>query len=475
MSEFGGGMTLPSREAENLVRLAVEFLICVILTLTLATTWLIEPFIVPSGSMATTLLGSHRQATCPTCGWEFPLGAEFDSPPERVRCPNCQALVGPGHQTPVGWGDRVLVAKNLFRFRRPRRWEVAVFRRPGNASRTYVKRVVGLPGERVSIRHGEVYIDGRLQRKALPTQRALGILLHDNAFLPKNISAWRPESAASAWQGSQSWKFEPTAQQEETLDWLVFRHETRSLYDQIETVEQPPLDVHFYNQLRSGRAVEQLSPVADLRFTCQIQREGSGKLLCKASDGREEFFLRLDFAERSGELFRQGELIQSQTVRPLPNRAKFTLEVSLVDRQFLCAMDGELIFAPWAMQFREPPERVGTRPFALAAEQMRLQLSELKVWRDTYYTQPPELPSAEPEVLWNWETTREYRLGDDEYFVLGDNSAYSEDSRYWPEGPGVPHRLLVGKPILVHLPNGWIQWQERWFQVPAWRRIRYIR
>ncbi|MGD9635086.1 MAG: signal peptidase I [Pirellulales bacterium] len=42
-----------------------------------------------------------------------------------------------------------------------------------------------------------------------------------------------------------------------------------------------------------------------------------------------------------------------------------------------------------------------------------------------------------------------WRLGPREYFVLGDNSAVSDDSRSWPTGPGLDAKLLVGRPIGV--------------------------
>jgi Signal peptidase, peptidase S26 len=48
-------------------------------------------------------------------------------------------------------------------------------------------------------------------------------------------------------------------------------------------------------------------------------------------------------------------------------------------------------------------------------------------------------------------TRSEYRLPADEYFVLGDNSANSQDSREW-DVPGVPERYFLGKPFLIHQP-----------------------
>jgi signal peptidase I len=65
------------------------------------------------------------------------------------------------------------------------------------------------------------------------------------------------------------------------------------------------------------------------------------------------------------------------------------------------------------------------------------------------------------------------RLGPDEYFVLGDNSPISNDSRFWPEGAAVRSKLLLGKPFLVHVP-GWnlpAPWPAG---VPDPRKIRYI-
>jgi signal peptidase I len=43
----------------------------------------------------------------------------------------------------------------------PERGDVVVFRWPGDISETWVKRVVGLPGERVQMRHGQLFINGQ--------------------------------------------------------------------------------------------------------------------------------------------------------------------------------------------------------------------------------------------------------------------------------------------------------------------------
>jgi signal peptidase I len=77
------------------------------------------------------------------------------------------------HCAPPGRGclgtssDRILAASIVYDFRAPARGDIVVFKAPQLAKArcqeggTFVKRIVGLPGERISERHGLVYVDGR--------------------------------------------------------------------------------------------------------------------------------------------------------------------------------------------------------------------------------------------------------------------------------------------------------------------------
>jgi signal peptidase I len=67
----------------------------------------------------------------------------------------------------AGHSDRVVANRFIYRFRDPERGEIVVFHAPATTLEacsekgTFVKRIVGLPGEVVSERNGIVYIDGR--------------------------------------------------------------------------------------------------------------------------------------------------------------------------------------------------------------------------------------------------------------------------------------------------------------------------
>lgn len=55
-------------------------------------------------------------------------------------------------------GDYLIIDEISYRFRAPDRGEVIVFKYPENPSQRFIKRIVGLPGETVEIRNGEITI-----------------------------------------------------------------------------------------------------------------------------------------------------------------------------------------------------------------------------------------------------------------------------------------------------------------------------
>ena len=95
-----------------------------------------QPFRVPTSSMSPTLVCARGNPGCT---------ASFD--------------------------QRVVVARIVYDFRNPRRGEIAVFHAPPAARSAcpeggiFLKRVIGLPGDVVSERHGYVYVDGRRLRE----------------------------------------------------------------------------------------------------------------------------------------------------------------------------------------------------------------------------------------------------------------------------------------------------------------------
>lgn len=70
--------------------------------------------------------------------------------------------VGDSMKPAISNGDAVLVNRLVYNAVNPKRGDLIVFKPKGNEnSHSYIKRVIGLPGETVEIKDGEVYINGK--------------------------------------------------------------------------------------------------------------------------------------------------------------------------------------------------------------------------------------------------------------------------------------------------------------------------
>jgi signal peptidase I len=80
-------------EQKDAFRETVETVVFVVVLVLLLKAFMAEAFVIPTGSMATTLLGYHRTIECPECGFRFPLNTsrqvEDNQPITGCRCPNC--------------------------------------------------------------------------------------------------------------------------------------------------------------------------------------------------------------------------------------------------------------------------------------------------------------------------------------------------------------------------------------------------
>jgi signal peptidase I len=182
-----------------------------------------EAFVIPTGSMAPTLMGRHKDVICAKCGFAYQAGASIEVD-ERTSsqgvlqrsvvatmCPICRHqmaldLASEANQASFN-GDRILVSKFTYDFSNPKRWDVIVFKYPGNAKQNYIKRLVGLPNETVLIKHGDIFVkkpgdEGfRIARKPDHKLQAMLQIVDDTKHIPQDLidigwpSRWQPWAA----------------------------------------------------------------------------------------------------------------------------------------------------------------------------------------------------------------------------------------------------------------------------------------
>ena len=410
---------------------------------------LIKPVRVASGSMAESLLGPHFEVTCGDCGFAFACDADHPPAGGMAVCPNCGYRRSGVAQDEVVPGQRVLIDRSAAFLRRPRRWQVFAFRSPDDADSLSVKRIVGLPGEHVEIRQGDIYIDGRIARKSLDELRPMAIEVHDSARVPTRGESlprrWQADSSETAWRTTQrGFVFHAdgdesgggdVAHGEGEFDWLTYHHWRTFALPAYRTEESPIVDSYAFNQSASSPPVA----VGDLYLTCRLEMAPGSCMAIRGHDGRSTFVVELACDEYRVRLVRDESVLREAALGTNPCDRPVTIEFALCDRQVLLAIDGRSVLAE-RYDAVDRPFSPTARPLALGVAEGTVRIERLQVLRDVYYLDPSGLD-------YGWSPDP---LADNEWLVMGDNPAVSRDSRQWSRA-GLPRNLLVGKVLPFRL------------------------
>ncbi len=523
-------------------RETVESIVIALVLAFLFRTFEAEAFVIPTGSMATTLLGRHKDVECPECGIDFTVNAsdEVDragrllEPSRRSTviggvCPNCNLKVSFLNSqgdviVPSYKGDRILVSKQAYALEDPRRWDVVVFRYPHGAATNYIKRLVGLPNETVKISQGEVFVqseDGNsysIARK--PPEKVAALLrgVHNNDHVPANLreQGWPPRWSAldssgkstedSVWLSDDGHRTFMLKQAPNNIVWLGYHNipAPGEAWDAAElglslTAEmaQPQLitdrlaynssitEFEDYGDLNESRG---LHWVGDLAVECTVnveQSEPDGSLTLLLVEGGRRFICELDLNAATAQLSIEGRRDFAPTAETVDlTQGRHRLRFANVDDQLLLWIDNRLVQFEEATSYagfgRTVPTIEDLKPVRIGAKAATLAIEHLEVKRDIYYiadrqsrltdytTLPFSVsneleiaqffsnPQAWPAVFGQQMRTIEFSLESDQFFVLGDNSARSQDGRLWSGGEHFFDRdLIIGKALMIYWPHAW--------------------
>jgi signal peptidase I len=396
--------TTSSSDWSRTIRETVESVAIAFALAFLFKTFEAEAFVIPTGSMAPTLMGRHKDVICPECGYRYSASgsdeADHDGNIKRrsdgaidtqaqvvaCTCPICRYTmpVDPLDPEAVGRkanpsysGDRIWVSKVPYQLMEPRRWDVIVFRFPEEAETYYIKRLIGLPNETVKIFHGDIYTKGVgdadfvIQRKPPDKVRAMAQVVHDNDFVSPALVKhdWPPrwqtrsdEAGPGAWQMSddeRSYDADGTAAGE---TWIRYEHLVPSDGDWRAMDEgrwspgqrpRPQLITDFYafntRVLRGeyGPAASMLGLhwVGDLMVDCALDvRSDSGTVLLDLVKGGRHFRCDFDVASGTAELSIDGLDDWRRTAQTSVRGAgKHRVMFANIDRQLMLWVDDKVV------------------------------------------------------------------------------------------------------------------------------------
>ena len=500
-----------------------------------------EAFVIPTGSMAPTLMGRHKDVVCPKCGYAFRASASNEVEQDtnklkqdrgemiaRCTCPMCRYPIrvgrpNPEHKTYASYhGDRILVAKFPYRFAEPERWDVVVFKYPGQARTNYIKRLVGLPGETVRIHRGDVYIkkpgEDEFKIATKPDRQLEAVLqpVYDDDYIGPLVSQdgwpqrWMSEPP-DGWKAEEGGRIFQTDGSISTA-WLRYQHIVPSAEDWEDAEEgaslkershRPQLisDFTAYNTAEPRKSQIGSATglgyhwVGDLAVDCTLNvLKDGGTVVLQLVEGGRYFECILEVETGKATLSIDGEKEYHPTAQtPVHGPGTYHIMFSNIDDELRLWVDGRRIeFDPGKTSYAElgdlgnlKPTHADLSPVGIASEGAAVRISHLRVRRDLYYIAPGpasiydrlldytgpgsdslarELGREEGVAAFmqdpdRWKNlgfeTIEFPLKEDQFFMLGDNSAASKDGRLWGPEYFVDRDLLIGKAVFIYWPHSW--------------------
>lgn len=503
-----------TQRADETVKETFESIIIAFILAFVFRAYVVEAFVIPTGSMAPTLLGAHLRVKCDQCGYEFETdwpkastaGDNVTRMPVELQqvvapaCPMCRYRNFAEAGTRPYSGDRILVQKYIYAVSEPQRWDVVVFKNPTLPDENYIKRLVGLPGEALHIFEGNIYVQPldaagepagpwQIARKTVrpEVQTAVWQPIYHSQYIPLDGG----QSAVNP-QRTVPWSVPWVADQPD--DWLI---ENRRSYTYTgESTGQIRFNfdaqgrrnlwpnIYPYNQFHGEGEFE---PIEDIRLALVVEPQRPGlsvalsttaRMDALASDAAQNVLraiidadgqLRLEVLNQSGQVSRE---LASVQLDPLPARRNTAIELWYVDQEASVWVEGEPVLR---VPFDLSMEQLLARPQAQFLPDVSVTVSggpatlhRVQLDRDIYYSSTnPNGMQARGGLERTPRPALPVLIGPDEFFCMGDNSPLSHDSRFWDQvdpwvrqllfqGQArygmVPREMMMGRAFFVYFP-----------------------
>ena len=513
------------------VRETVESIVIAFVLAFLFRTFEAEAFVIPTGSMAPTLMGQHKDINCPQCGFGFQVGVKED-PSQQIygcTCPNCRYDITFSRDfktiPPSFKGDRIIVSKFPYEFGDPSRWDVSVFKYPATAKTNFIKRIVGLPNETLRIYRGDIYTrpdgttDFRIERK--PPAKVLAMLqtVYDNDYCQPSVLAlgmpprWAPPGPdeSGAWKRSADGASFETAGVPASESWIRYEHRLPSQQDwaalqrapnenstreMLARIEPTYITDFCAYDTGKGAGIGTIGThwVGDLGLECELDVRGSGGEATLELIKRGRRF-QCRFALSTGTVALSADdlpAFRPKATTKVHGAGVYRLRMTNVDQELLVWVDGRLLEFDAPTSYDLPWQRPADRdlsPVGIAVRGVQAAVSHLQVMRDVYYTPDEKRGKIDTRYttygLEGSADAMDFELGPGEFLALGDNSPQSKDGRMWdrfdPEGNPeyyVSRELLIGKAMFVYWPHALEYIPGTHIHVPMipnFARMRFIR
>jgi len=344
-------------------------------------------------------------------------------------------------------GDRILVDKFVAMRRGPHRYEVWVFQYPLNRNKNFIKRVGGLPGEWLRIVDGDLWASTdegaswAIQRKPAGAREKLFF-----PYYPRPVDQPEKFAGQENWEIGASWR----VSEREGIFLVDARgDDAATLRFARQVLPYPDVDTNYPSRPFAG----------DVRVGFDIAVERAGRLTLYLTEHGRKHRLVLGKDESYAVIVRRENREHRVPVDVrLEDGEELSVSFANVDDTLVIEIDGDVVEIPFPDPTTEPeePRMFGDgvewkHEIVFEAQALGATLNDVRIDRDVYYN----ANEPDPRKIW--------KIPEDHYFMLGDNTQFSKDSRKWDvnraefangdvlmwEGPGnsdVPGQPYAGRP-----------------------------
>lgn len=349
-------------------------------------------------------------------------------------------------------GDRLAVFKQHYTFLDPKRFDLAVFFKEGDfagesgvfdrpGGMRFVKRLVGLPRETIQIKDGDLYLGSspsKLVSKDLSLIRDMLIPVYRAKFNQAFFTDWEEYSQGRSdcfSLANDGLRCNATARGGALRAELLFTPKGGSIRDDYLT--------------KDNRLVEGTHPINDLAIHFEVTfQKDEGHIFGELREAGDTFRFLLNSKAKGGggSLAHQvGAKVSKDCIVPsnlfvgfVPGR---TYEISFmnIDNQVFLLLNGLVVSR---LSYEENSDLFSTTHHnapLIGATETEVLFDKIRIDRDVHYV----------DDMGTFAVDRPYTVPEGHFFFLGDNSAKSEDSRFF--GP-IPREDLIGRPFMVFYP-----------------------
>lgn len=294
--------------------------------------------------------------------------------------------------------------------------------------KNYIKRLIGLPEEKLRIVNGDIYINDKIERKPEKVQESLWVPVFNSNYPAKQEIVQNWEMKDEFWDVSAKQLQLQLPEGAEQRSYITFKRKIT--------------DFTVYN----NGITDAINGDIMIKFDVSASGNNGGiSIILQENEKEIEAFVSTEAGKKKSYLKVSGSIVKSDAEVFIESGKEYSIEFSNVDNKITLKLNDSVVFShTYNTDLSSFKDYTKFSELKFGGENIAAVFKNISIFRDIYYSDAGE-----------WGTLKPIEIGNNEYFFLGDNSRNSNDSRFWKI---VPESNMVGKAFMVFWPPSTIKY-----------------